>query len=96
MHQVSGTFLGRNVRVTWNDQTNRYDGDEFVWLAVVNAARDPLPLTPTGPTLERPNVHDESHALPLLASVMRVSRVVGIVPPPAFADDEPVPDDAVF
>lgn len=96
MHSVNGTFMGHEVRVVWNDATGQYDGNPFVWNAVLHAARAPLSLTPTGPMLDRPNVHDEAHALALVSSVLRVAHVVGTVPPIPVGDDGPTPPDAVF
>ena len=84
------------MRLTWNDQTRQFDGHELVWGRVEFRAKRPLMLTPTGPTIMRPNSHDPGHALALLSEVMNIERISGDLPPPLWEPEPDTPPNAVF
>lgn len=96
-YAITSTVNGSPLRATWDDTARRFVGDEWLQAMVVLRARRPLELTPTGPTLERPDPTLPGHALALAGAVMDIESVTGDVPafPEGFGpDDFAVPEGA--
>lgn len=88
MFALVGTFLGEPVRLEWTG--DRFDGNDAVWDAITERAGLPLPITPSGPTLARPNPLLPGHACCLATAVMTVERIEGNPPryPEGFGPDD--------
>lgn len=89
-YTVTGQFRGFAIELRWDDAARRLVGDDLIGYDIAIRARRPVDLTPTGPTLERPDPSLPGHALALLSEVMDIERVTGDVPeyPEGFKPDD--------
>lgn len=78
--EVKGLWHGEEVSARWNAAERRIEGDDLLWEEVKRRSHEPLPLTPVGPVLERPNPNLPGHALALVASIIRLESVEGRFP----------------
>lgn len=95
-YTIAGYRLGEPVTLTWEGQ--RLVGHDETWQAIVEAAREPLWLTPTGPAIESPDPSLPGHALALASLVMAVESVTGDppdLPEGITAADVATPRDAI-